>query len=91
MLVPKYTARANRVTGVSGQQMSFKVPGGALSQASVAQAQAYTQLSQQASQWGAVAYKMHRDTVVAGAVAKGKAGIDDAHNKSQRQDIADPK
>ena len=91
MLVPKYTAQANRVTGVSGQQMSFKVPGGALSQASGAQAQAYTQLSQQASQWGAVAYKMHRDTVVAGAVAKGKAGIDDAHNKSQRQAIDDPK
>jgi len=91
MLVPKYTAQANRGTGVSGQQMSFKVPGGALSQAAVAQGQSYTQLSQQAAQWSAVAYKMHRDTVVAGAVAKATASVDEAFNESQKQDITDPK
>ena len=36
MIVPKVTATANRVTGVAGQRSSFKVPGGALSQAAVA-------------------------------------------------------
>tara|TARA_R110000824_G_scaffold208948_1_gene394754 strand:+ start:373 stop:2094 length:1722 start_codon:yes stop_codon:yes gene_type:complete len=91
MLVPKYTAQANRVTGVAGQQMSFKVPGGALSQAAVAQGQAFNKVSQEAAQWGAVAYKMHRDTVVAGAVAKATASVDKALNESQTRDIADPK
>lgn len=90
MLVPKYNAQAQRGTGVAGQQMSFKVPGGALSQAAVAQGKAFEQLSSEAAQWGAAAYKMHRDSVVSSAVAEGRAAVDAEFNEAQRQDIDNP-
>ena len=90
MLVPKYNAQAQRGTGVAGQQMSFKVPGGALSQAAVAQGKAFEQLSSEAAQWGVVSYKMHRDAVVSSAVAEGRAAMDAEFINAQRQDIDDP-
>lgn len=90
MIVPKVTATANRVTGVAGQRSSFKVPGGALSQAAVAKGRQFEQLSKQASQWGQVAYKMHRDTVVTAAVTAATEEIDDAFIKAQRQSLSDP-
>lgn len=91
MLVPKYTAQAPKGTGVSGQPMSFKIPGGALSQAAVATGRAYDSLSDQAGQWGRKAYAMHRDIMVADAVGQGVSEIDAASTEAQRISIADPK
>lgn len=87
MQVPTYKATAKRSTGVSGQQMSFKVPGGALSQGQIAQAQGLEKISQAAAQWGAVSYGMHRNQVVAQALEKADASINNIFTEAQRKDI----
>jgi len=90
MQVPTYKATAKRSTGVSGQQMSFKVPGGALSQGQIAQGQGYEKISQAAAQWGAVSYGMHRNQVVGKAIEKADASINNIFNEAQRKDINAP-
>ncbi len=91
MQVPTYKATAKRSTGVSGQQMSFKVPGGALSQGQIAQSQGLEKISQAAAQWGAVSYGMHRNQVVGKAIEKADASINNIYTEAQRKDINAPR
>ena len=91
MQVPTYKATAKRSTGVSGQQMSFKVPGGALSQGQIAQAQGLEKISQAAAQWGAVSYGMHRNQVVGKAIEKADTSINNIFTEAQRKDINAPR
>jgi hypothetical protein len=94
MLVPKYERprprQAERVTGVAGQPMTFKIPGGALSQADVAKAASFDELASEAGKWGAAVYEMHRASVVAKEVAQGNAALSEVAIQAQRQDLSNP-
>jgi len=87
MIVPTYTATAKNVTGVSGQAMGFKIPGGALSQGQVAQAQLYSQGSDAAASFGKQFYAMHRSAVIGKQVAAATTAIDAAQIEASKKDV----
>ena len=90
MIVPTYVASAKTVTGVSGQPFGFKVPGGALSQGQVAEAQLYKQVSSDAASWGSTFYSMHRSSVISKEVLAATATLDAAAAEASKKDILSP-
>ena len=87
MIVPTYTASAKNITGVAGQAMTFKVPGGALSQGQVAEAQFYGKVSSTAAGWGSAFYGMHRSAVTSKAVTEATKSLDEVALESQKKDV----
>ena len=90
MIVPTYTASAKNVTGVPGQAMSFKVPGGALSQGQVAEAQFLGKVSSTAASWGGAFYGMHSSAVTSKAVTGATKSLDAAALEAQSKDVLAP-
>jgi len=90
MIVPTYTASAKNITGVAGQAMTFKVPGGALSQGQVAEAQFYGKVSSTAAGWGSAFYGMHRSAVTSKAVTEATASLDKVALAAQSKDVLAP-
>ena len=87
MLVPTYTVDAKNLSGtggVSGRPMTFKIPGGALSQGYVAQAGVANTARDLAGQLSTKLYGMHADAVASEAMRVARRSVDATFEEARR-------